>query len=188
MSRYAAAVLAFLAFAPAPFARAAEPAEPLAVQLSRFVLPEENWNRAIEGVTAQVQGALEQQLEAAGGAEFRVEVQAAVAAEMKLFFTYQEIVDLQAGLLAKHYTDDELREVFAFYRTPVGQKAIRIMPEVAQDLNGLVMARIQERMPAMMARLKPIIEKAVEKAAGKEDAAPEPAPAKPARKPSARAK
>lgn len=51
-------------------------------------------------------------------------------------------------------------ELLAFYKTPLGQKSIRIMPEVAQDVNGLMMAVMQQRMPAVMERLKPEFEKA----------------------------
>jgi hypothetical protein len=67
---------------------------------------------------------------------------------------------MQAGLLVKHYTEGELKELLAFYKTPLGQKAIRIMPEVMQDVNGQMMVLMQQRLPAMMERLRPLIEKA----------------------------
>jgi hypothetical protein len=75
-------------------------------------------------------------------------------------YSYQEILDIQAGLLAKHYTEAELRELLAFYRTPLGKKAIRVMPEVMADVNGQTTALLQQRIPAMMERLKPLFERA----------------------------
>lgn len=164
MNRLAAAVLVCLALAPV-HARAAGPAkpEPLAVQLSRFVFPEENWNKLMGGLTAQMRQVLLERLEVMADAEAAAEIGDAIAAEVKTFFTYQEILDIQASLLAKHYTDAELRQLFAFYRSPVGQKAIRIMPEVAQDANGQLMVIVQQRMPAMMERLKPLVEAAAKR-------------------------
>ena len=38
-----------------------------------------------------------------------------------------------AVLYASHFTADELRQLTAFYRGPVGQKFLQIMPKIMQD-------------------------------------------------------
>ena len=152
MKRLAAAVLVAVAGLPAA-ALGADPAPP-AVELSRLALPEENWNKALAmtrdqltqyvgASIAQSSGSVSPELAARIGQEFQ-----------QIMPSYHEMVDLQAGLLVKHYTEGEIRELLTFYRTPLGQKAIRIMPEVAADANAWMMATLQKRMPAMLERLK----------------------------------
>jgi hypothetical protein len=55
----------------------------------------------------------------------------------------------------KYYTLDELKDLIAFYKTPVGQKTIRIMP----DLFAESMAKTNERLQP---RLEPLIKEIVE--------------------------
>jgi uncharacterized protein len=44
-----------------------------------------------------------------------------------------ELVDLMATVYARNFTADEIRQVTAFYRGPVGQKFLDKMPAVAQE-------------------------------------------------------
>lgn len=128
---------------PAPSQRAA-----LAVELSRIALPQASWDQVWRAALAQIeqQAAAQGQLPA-GFAE-------ALRAEFEGLFAYDEIVDMQAGLLAKHYTEAELQQLLAFYRTPLGQKTVRIMPEVTQDVMGQVQVLMAQRLPPMMERLQ----------------------------------
>ncbi len=154
----------------------------VAVELSRLVLPEASWNTIQRGTAEQLRQMIEGTFQQ-NGVTATPELAERLVAETGAMISYQEIVDMQAGLLVKHYTEPELKELLAFYKAPLGQKAIRIMPEVMQDVNGQMMALMQQRLPAMMERLKPLIEKA---AAAKQPAAKQPAAApakKPAKKP-----
>jgi uncharacterized protein len=44
-----------------------------------------------------------------------------------------EFVDLVAAVYARNFTADEIRQVTAFYRSPVGQKFLEKMPVVTQE-------------------------------------------------------
>lgn len=44
------------------------------------------------------------------------------------------LVDLSIPIYAKHFTKDELDVLVAFYRTPVGKKAISTMPAIMQEM------------------------------------------------------
>lgn len=150
----AAATALLLAAAPA---RAEDPSA-LASQLSRMVLTEENYQR-ITADTArgvgQAVAASQGEAIAAGGPAFQEELNKGMADVVNdLMPTYQEMVDMQAGLLAKHYTAKELRELLAFYRTPLGQKLIRSMPEVTADVMAWMQTIMQQRMPAAGARFQ----------------------------------
>ena len=43
------------------------------------------------------------------------------------------IMDMIVTIYAKHLTHQDIREILAFYETPVGQKTIRIMPQLMQE-------------------------------------------------------
>ncbi len=68
--------------------------------------------------------------------------------------SYPEMLDFQAGVIAKHYTLEEQRQLLAFYRSPIGQKSIRIQPEILQDTMGWMQSILQQRMPAAMEQMQ----------------------------------
>lgn len=50
-------------------------------------------------------------------------------------------------LYASLYTEDELRQLTAFYESPVGQKSIRIQPEVTARLLGIAQRLMAQPAP-----------------------------------------
>jgi hypothetical protein len=44
-----------------------------------------------------------------------------------------EFAGAMEGVYATYFGADELRQLTAFYRTPVGQKFLQVMPKIAQD-------------------------------------------------------
>ncbi|MBY5993158.1 DUF2059 domain-containing protein [Ferrimonas balearica] len=58
------------------------------------------------------------------------------------------------ALYAEAFTVAELRELAFFYRSPVGQKSLDLMPELMQKSNALTINRLQAHLPALMARLE----------------------------------
>jgi hypothetical protein len=153
--RLAALAVAAALLAPAASLAAETPKkkEVPAVVLSRFVLPEETWTRMQAGTAAQLQQYIEAALRQSG-TKLPVDFAARFSAEFSAILSYQEAIDLQAGVLAKHYTDGEIRELLAFYKTPLGQKLLRTMPEVSQDVNGQVLAVVQRRIPDLIERMR----------------------------------
>ena len=47
-------------------------------------------------------------------------------------------------IYARHFSAAELRELLAFYRTPVGEKALRELPQITAEAIALVMPRLQQ--------------------------------------------
>jgi len=79
------------------------------------------------------------------------------------FFTKYMGWDAQRGdiaaLYAKNYTTEELKELNKFYQTPLGQKTVQIMPQLAA-----ASAQIgQSRMMQHMAEMKTMIEEELKK-------------------------
>jgi uncharacterized protein len=80
----------------------------------------------------------------------------AVAATMNDPKLMDEMADAVMPLYAKHFSADELRAMTAFYRSPVGAKMVRTMPQLMGESMQIsqrvvmprVMATIQKLMPA----------------------------------------
>jgi hypothetical protein len=53
-------------------------------------------------------------------------------------FTWERMKPEYVRLYGSLYTEDELRQLTAFYESPVGQKSQRIAPEVATRIFGIV--------------------------------------------------
>lgn len=54
------------------------------------------------------------------------------------------------AVYARHFTAQELRDILAFYRTPVGQKSMRAMPQVMSEMFALVMPKMQALQAQIM--------------------------------------
>lgn len=57
-------------------------------------------------------------------------------------------------LYVEVFTEAELRELTAFYRTDLGQKMLLRMPEVMQRSMAITQARLQEALPQLMQRIQ----------------------------------
>lgn len=44
-----------------------------------------------------------------------------------------EVIELLIPLYDRYYTEDDLRQVIAFYKTPVGQKLMKTLPAITQE-------------------------------------------------------
>ena len=58
-----------------------------------------------------------------------------------------------AALYAKNYTIDELKELNKFYQTPLGQKTVQIMPQLAAAAAQIGQSRMMKHMPELKAML-----------------------------------
>lgn len=157
-------------------ARAADAAPAVATELSRLVLPEDTWDRMERAIGEQTQQHIVQNLRQRG-MQLPPEFGPRFTEEFRKMLSYREILELQAALLARHYTAQELQDLLAFYRTPLGRKVIQVMPDVMQEVNGRMLVLVQERMPAMIERLRPTLERSTpsDPSPGKPPASPAPA-------------
>ena len=61
------------------------------------------------------------------------------------------------AIYARHFTAAELRELLAFYRTPVGAKAIRIMPQITTEALQLVISKMPQLEQDAMAAFAKVL-------------------------------
>jgi uncharacterized protein len=58
------------------------------------------------------------------------------------------------ALYAKHFSEAELQQMIVFYSTPVGKKAISLMPMLQMQGTQLAMAKVQAHMNELMQLLQ----------------------------------
>ena len=152
---HAAIALAAL-LAAAPSAQEAGP--PAAVELSRLTLPESNWDQVVEMGRSQARQGMAQAMDASlkqSQTALPAGLRERLDTEMDKFMVdfmpgYQEMVDFQAGLLQKHFSAAELKQLLVLYRSPLGKKLIQVQPQIAADVMAWTQDRMQKKFPAML--------------------------------------
>jgi uncharacterized protein len=81
----------------------------------------------------------------------------------------QKLVDLAVPMYDRHFSDEEIKGLIAFYQTPIGQKALKAMPQLTAELmqagNKMGEDLGRESMMEVLAE-HPELEKAMEEAQG----------------------
>ncbi len=87
----------------------------------------------------------------------------AIEPAIKAFFTKYMGWEAQKGdiaaLYAKNYTVEELKELNKFYQSPLGQKTVQIMPQLAAASAQIGQSRMMQHMPEMKAMIEAELKK-----------------------------
>ena len=154
MSMVVAFALAAPAYAqaPAPAPDALKAAQELAALMSGDTV-----GQMSAAMTAQIWPAIERQLgpkvDAATLAELRGEFERSLAAFSKSAMADAPVV------YARHFTAQELRALLAFYKSPVGAKALQTMPAVMAALGQEMAPRIQTFQTELHAKMEATLKK-----------------------------
>ncbi len=128
-----------------------------AAELARLMMPEDNYKASMRATSAQMKqlfDAMDRTEPKKPGRACPYDDPLEMLEEAKTMFSYQEFLDMQAAALAKNYTGAELKELLAFYRSPVGQKTIRVRPQLDADVSGQMRAIMQQRLPPVLEKVK----------------------------------
>ncbi|OZC02057.1 DUF2059 domain-containing protein [Rubricoccus marinus] len=118
-------VLFLALFAPlAPFAQTSEATEEAVRELLALTGAEETHERVLVMLTDAI---------AENNAAIR-EHRAVVDEFYARYYPWAEVEAAQIAIYSDVYTEAEIRELIAWYRTPIGQKSLRLMPELQRRL------------------------------------------------------
>ncbi len=84
---------------------------------------------------------------------------------MLKYVGWDKIRDDIARLYVRHYTAEEIRDIKKFYLTPVGQKTLRIMPQIAADTVRLTNDRILPHAQELQGKITELLKANTPKAA-----------------------
>lgn len=45
----------------------------------------------------------------------------------------EDLIEMVVPVYDKYYTEDDVDQLLAFYKTPIGKKSIEVMPQIAQE-------------------------------------------------------
>ncbi|MBS1960424.1 MAG: DUF2059 domain-containing protein [Bdellovibrionales bacterium] len=91
-----------------------------AVNLMRAMNMKKNWAATLDVVSNQI-------------SQGQPELKEPVKKFYEKVMSYDSIETKVAKIYAKHYTNQELADLLAFYSTPTGKKSLEIMPVVMQE-------------------------------------------------------
>lgn len=97
-------------------------------------------------------------LEQGSGGRLTPEVKRALREFMDEHFRYEDLEPEFIRLYTDLYTEEELRGMTAFYRTPVGQRVIATSPELAVGSQRIAQERLQAVLPQLMELLTRVME------------------------------
>lgn len=132
-------------------AAAASAADSSATQLARLLVPKDAWSQAIDGLGQQVQSQM--QMHPGGKLEYPADFSKTVRGELEKAFPYDEMAAIHAKELGAAYSDAELGQLLAFYKSPIGQKWLKSSGNVQNKVGEATQARIQAKMPDIMTKL-----------------------------------
>ena len=73
--------------------------------------------------------------------------------------SWEEMEPEMLRIYASNFTKEELNDLSTFYKTPTGQKAVKLTPQLMAEGMKLGQSRMMARMPELQARITPIIQK-----------------------------
>ena len=78
---------------------------------------------------------------------------------LKEVMPWSEIEPEMTRVYANNFTKNELEDLAAFYKTPTGQKAVKLMPTLMGEGMKMGQERMMARMGELQQRITPIIQK-----------------------------
>lgn len=136
------ALLGTLAFADTASADADRKATEELVQL---VTPPETYTAMIDQMSRQMIASIAQ-----SGAKLPPDADKKIIKAVTDVLPYKELIGWTIDVYASKYTTEEIKQLTAFYKTPVGKKTAKLMPELSGEVGKKMGPILMERMPAAM--------------------------------------
>lgn len=177
MPRTLAALLAACLLPAAAWA--GEPSGPSG-ELAALLVPKTTWTAFVDALARELQASLESPHPGAK-VEYPADFSARVRKEVEGALPYETLLGFQAKELAASFTEQELRELLAFHRSPTGRKALESLPAMQQRVAAQTQQLMATKGPAIMERLTKLAKIPESAKAAKHPAPSAPPPAKPAK-------
>ncbi len=87
------------------------------------------------------------------------EIKAAVGKWYDSEINFDDIRPKMVDVYVKDFTEDDLKQIVAFYESPVGQKAIKNLPNVMRQGAMIAQEYTKAKIPSLNAQLTPILVK-----------------------------
>ncbi len=136
-------VLALIASLALPLlARAGEAERKATIELMQAIMPQESYDLMLVKLTQAIRSSIGQGNENLP-ADFDKRMHDAIIDIMP----YNEVLNMTADIYGKRFTVDEIKQIGAFYRTPVGRKLMKDLPDISAESMERTSKLLQTRLP-----------------------------------------
>lgn len=118
----------------------------LTMELVQLVTPKETYDAMISQMTQQMLGSIQ----AGGGKQLPPDTQTKVQKAVTEAVPYNDLAQWTVEIYAARFTTEEIRQLLTFYKTPVGRKAARMLPEISGEVGKKLGPIMMQRLPAAM--------------------------------------
>lgn len=119
----------------------------VAMELVRMVTPAETYAAMTDQISKQMLTSMRQ-----SGATLPPDIETKMKKVVSEILPYEELAGWSADVYATRFTTEELKQLMAFYKTPLGQKVARLQPEISGEVGKKLGPIMLQRMPAAMKR------------------------------------
>jgi hypothetical protein len=139
--------------AAAPKPRAEAPPR-AARDLARALLPEQRWDRLLDGYASSLSAQVSQALQGRGE-PVPDDLQGKLRSELGERLRYEQTIEVQAQALAGQLSPGELKRAAEFYSTPAGKKVVEKLPEAQAEAGRELQERLTKAVPEILQRVAP---------------------------------
>lgn len=134
-----------------PAAAAAAPASKTATELAHVLVTKEAWGNGVTQTTKMIQA----QFSGHPGSSLTLPAgfDKKVRTEVEGILPYEALVDIHARELSAAYSEPELAQLVTFYKSPVGQKWLKEMPQVSEKISVETQKRVDPKLNELMTKL-----------------------------------
>jgi uncharacterized protein len=118
------------------------------MQLVKLVTPPETYQAMTEQMTKQMIASMQQ-----SGAKFPPDAESKLKQAVMEALPYDDITSWTVEIYVTRFTTDEIKQLIAFYQTPIGRKSARLLPELSGEVGKKMGPVITQRLPEAMKKV-----------------------------------
>ena len=115
------------------------------MELVQLVTPQDTYQAMISTMTTQMMASLSQ-----SGAKMPADAANKMGKAVMEALPYNDLAQWTVEIYASRFTTDEIKQMIAFYKTPVGKKAAKLLPEISGEIGKKMGPIVMQRLPAAM--------------------------------------
>lgn len=127
---------------------AADADRKVTMELVQMVTPQETYQAMISQMTKQMLASMAQ-----SGAKVPPDTESKMGQAVVEALPYSDLANWTVDVYATRFTTEEIRQLISFYKTPVGKKAARMLPEISGEVGQKMGPILMQRLPVAMKKV-----------------------------------
>lgn len=118
------------------------------MELVQLVTPKETYRGIVDQMTKQMLASMRQ-----SGATLPPDVDKKMGQVIEIALPYEDLATWTVDIYVTRFTTDEIKQLIAFYKTPVGRKASKMIPEISGEVGQKMGPLLMQRLPEAMKKV-----------------------------------